>query len=69
MNPLHCHKPLPEDISILNESLNLLTPRQREAVELWSYGCTQIEIAQLLGVTQQTVSELFSKAMIRLNNL
>ena len=69
MYPLHSHAPLPEDISILNESLTLLTPRQREAVELWSYGCTQTEIAHELRVTHQTVGELLDRARARFTNL
>jgi len=69
MYPLHSCAPLPEEICILNESLTLLTPRQREAVELWSYGCTQMEIARELRVAHQTVGELLARARARFTNL
>lgn len=69
LNPLHCHDPLPEDVCLINDMLMLLTPRQREAVELYSYGATQGEIAMELGVTQQTVWELLKLARERLENL
>ena len=69
MYPLHSRMPPPEDISILNESLTLLTPRQREAVVLWCYGCTQTEIAHELQVTHQTVGELLARARARFTNL
>jgi len=69
MNPLYCHTQLPEEISTLNDSLATLTPRQRDVVELWAYGCTQTEIAAELQIRQQSVSELFGKAVAKLKNL
>ena len=69
MNPLLCHKPLPEERAIINDALMLLTPRQREAVELRSYGHTQIEIAQEMNCSQPTVSELLKNAYEQMENL
>lgn len=66
MNPLHCHDPLPEDWALINDALMMLTPRQREAVELRSYGATQGEIAMELQVDQSTVSRILRAAIDRL---
>ena len=69
MNPLHCHDPLPEELAIIADALIVLTPRQREAVELYRYGSTQIEIAIELQITQQEVSKLLKIAFERLRGL
>ena len=69
MNPLRCLGPLPDDIALINDAMLILTPRQLEAVELYKIGCTQIEIAIELQITQQAVSRLLESAFLRLSML
>ena len=66
LNPLHCHDPLPEEWALIADALMMLTPRQREAVELYQYGATQREIASELRVDQSTVSRILRAAIDRL---
>jgi len=49
----------------LEQALSCLTPRQRQAVMLYAQGCTQGEIAELLGVTQGRVSQIFKELLIK----
>lgn len=60
---------LPEIQVIITDALMLLTRRQREAVELWSYGCPQAEIAREMHITRQGVSWLLVSARKKLKNL
>lgn len=59
----------PSDLSDLridlDAALSHLTPRQRQAVMLYANGCTQGEIAELLGVTQGRVSQIFKELLIK----
>lgn len=45
--------------------LSRLTPRQRQAVELYRNGFTQEEIAGIMGVDQSTVSRMFKSHCIK----
>lgn len=63
MNIPHSHLPAPEDRAILTEALMMLPARKRAVVELWSYGCTQMDIARELKVSQGTVSRRLKSAL------
>lgn len=45
----------------LEKALDRLTPKQRQAVELYRDGFTQQEIADKLGIHKSTVSRIFLK--------
>ena len=46
----------------LEAALKKLPPRQRQAIELAAAGHNQEEIAQILGIRQQSANELLEKA-------
>lgn len=51
----------------LRELMERLTPRERQAMELWSGGHrTMEEVAKLMGVTRQRIAQLVEKATWRL---
>lgn len=47
----------------LTEAFWKLTERQREAFILWREGYTQEEMAEILGITQQSAQERLASAM------
>lgn len=46
----------------LRDAINALPTRQRRAIFLYSLGMTQCEIAEDMGIAQQNVSKLLTKA-------
>lgn len=69
MNPMKCSDPMPEDIIISRDALMVLTPRQREAIDLYRFGNTQSEISIELQITQSAVSQLLRNAIERMKTL
>lgn len=57
-----------EDTIIIRETVGELPDRLRETVELYSYGYTQQEIADELGVNQRTAGRRLEKAIKLLKN-
>lgn len=50
-------------------ALEKLTPRQRQAVELFAQGYTQEEIGQALGIKQPSVLRLIRRAAAKMRRL
>ena len=51
---------------ILQEAIEELTPKQREALALWMQGYTQEEIGERVGITQRTVGRRLERAFKRI---
>jgi RNA polymerase sigma factor (sigma-70 family) len=50
----------------LRDGVASLTPKQREALELWAQGYTQEEIAAMLGIDQTSVRDRLEYAISKL---
>lgn len=49
----------------LDKALDRLTPRQRQAVELYRDGFTQEEIGKIMGVSHQVISKIFKNLVAK----
>ncbi|MGL5920859.1 MAG: RNA polymerase sigma factor [Bacteroidales bacterium] len=59
-----------EAISEVQKALNQLSPQQREVIYLKYYkSCSNDEIAEVLGITNPTVRNIASRALVRLREL
>ena len=58
-----------DDYIDLQDAIAALPTRQRRAVFLYSLGMTQCEIAEELGITQQSAQELLQRALVSMKNL
>ena len=52
----------------LEQALDRLTPRQRQAVELYAGGMSQEEVAEKMGVTQQFISKRFQCLVVKMSD-
>ena len=62
----------PSDLSDLRidlqEALLRLPPKQRQAAVLYSQGMTQVEIAEVMGVSHQAISRILARMVAKIRH-